>query len=534
MMRPFARHRVTAGALAAALSIGLGAFAATTMPQADPPAADSPRRNEPVRPLPPPRAEWRDVDRLVEEDKVQAALDLATSIRAAAQERGDEAEWARGLIREVQLRMALHGYETAVRFLREQPWPAAPLPRALLDLFYAHALVTYQQAYGWEIGQREEVVSTAEPDLKLWTREQVYAEAQEAFLAAWRQRESWGTAPVAVVEEFVAPGDYPAGVRGTLRDAVSYLFAAMLADSSQWEPRQSNELHRLPLERLIAGDAPADLLRDGEAQADAPAEAAAGGATLVADETAHPLATLAAVLGNLERWHRAAGRDEAAFEARRQRLEHLRGAFSRAEDRERLREALRAATDELGAEHPWWAMGMATLAERTRDEDAPDALVRAREIAREAVARHPGSIGGRRARHLVAAIEAPAYSLAAMATDAPHRRSIVVHHRNVDRLWFRAYAVDVDATLRTAQDYNLLPAWNEIPGMVRAQRPVSTWSVDLPATPDFRDHRTHVTPPLERPGLYVIVASAREDFATTKSSLFLLARLPCALTELAV
>ena len=38
---------------------------------------------------------------------------------------------------------------------------------------------------------------------------------------------------------------------------------------------------------------------------------------------------------------------------------------------------------------------------------------------------------------------------------------------------------------------------------------------DLPATPDFRDHRTFVTPPMTAPGLYVVVASAKPEFHAT-------------------
>ncbi len=497
------RHR-TAHLRALATVVGLGAscalggLAATSTPAQPatphPTPATAPAR---VEPLPPPAAGWKEVDRLQDEQKMQAALDLAGKLRAAAQARGEGPEWARGLIREVQLRMALHGYETAVRFLREQPWPADPLPHALLDLFYAQALGTYLQAYGYEIAQREEVVSTAVPDLKQWTREQIYLEAQKAFLAAWQHRADWGVTPVSVVAEFVAPNDYPKGVRGTLRDAVSYLFAELLADSSHWEPAQSNELYRLPLDELIAG-----------------APGAQGAAATVADPAAHPLRKLAVVLGDLEAWHHDAGRAEAAFEARRQRLEHLHGALTSEDDRARLRAALEAALAELGDAHAWWSRGMATLAEWTRGEGDPQALVRAHQIAASGAAKHPGSVGGRLCRRLVAEIEAPGYSLAAMASDAPRRRSLQVTHRNLPRLWFRAYAVDLEARLRSAQDYNLLPAWREVQQLVeRRTQPAASWSVDLPATPDYREHRTYVEPPLDAPGLFVIVASARPDFA---------------------
>ena len=36
--------------------------------------------------------------------------------------------------------------------------------------------------------------------------------------------------------------------------------------------------------------------------------------------------------------------------------------------------------------------------------------------------------------------------------------------------------------------------------------------MDLPPTPDYRQHRTYVTPPFSEPGLYVVVASAAASF----------------------
>jgi hypothetical protein len=190
MRHPSARLKALSAVAGLATCAGIGVFAATSTPFGR--AAEKPPGGPPPKKLtlPSPAAGWAEVDRLVDEQKMQAALDAAGKLREEAQKRGEGPEWARGLIREVQLRMALHGYETAVRFLREQPWPADPLPHALLDLFYAHALVTYQRAYGYEIARREEVVSTEVPDLKLWTREQIYLEAQKAYLsAAARRRE---------------------------------------------------------------------------------------------------------------------------------------------------------------------------------------------------------------------------------------------------------------------------------------------------------------------------------------------------------
>ncbi|MGZ5426439.1 MAG: hypothetical protein ACXWE1_04465, partial [Thermoanaerobaculia bacterium] len=74
-------------------------------------------------------ATWKEVERLVSEQKLEEASQRVAKIREAARAAGDEANEAKALVREVQLRTALHGYETSVRFLKEQPWPKALLPR---------------------------------------------------------------------------------------------------------------------------------------------------------------------------------------------------------------------------------------------------------------------------------------------------------------------------------------------------------------------------------------------------------------------
>src|SRR5512134_1876321 len=80
---------------------------------------------------------FKDVDRLVSEQKLEEASKAVAEIRAAARKSGNEAVETEALIREVQLRTALHGYETSVRFLREEPWPKGLRSRTVLGLFYA-------------------------------------------------------------------------------------------------------------------------------------------------------------------------------------------------------------------------------------------------------------------------------------------------------------------------------------------------------------------------------------------------------------
>jgi uncharacterized protein YfaS (alpha-2-macroglobulin family) len=443
---------------------------------------------------------WKEVERLVSEQKLEEASKRVAKIREAARAGGDEANEAKALVREVQLRTALHGYETSVRFLKDQPWPKGLLPRTALRLFYAQSLVTYARAYAWEIGQRERVASTGAVDLKAWTREEIAAEAVRAYAEIFRDRESLGNAKVAALDEFLAPNNYPKGIRDTLRDATSYLFVALLSDTTFWRPEQSNAVFALDRESLVAGDPAASRL--------------------VALESAavHPLVKVGAVLDDLESWHAGRGEREAALEARLERLRRLHAALTDASDRSLIRRDLAKRLVSV-AGVPWWAMGKAELAEFVKAEDKPGNLVKARALALEGAKAYPRSPGGERCRAIVGEIEQPDYRLAAMAADGPGRRSIEVTHRNLTALHFRAYAVDLEERLGRAKDYNLLPQGKELDALVAGAAPASSFQVELPATPDFRLHRTFVTPPALSRGFYVIVASPRADFSTGQNPL---------------
>ena len=450
----------------------------------------------------PPDPRWEEVDRLVSEAKFEAAARIAEAILAAARDAGNAEEEARSLIKLVQLRTGLHGYETAVRFLREEPWPEAPLQRAVLSLFYARSLSTYLQSYSWEISQRERVETDDQIDLKAWTRDQIHEEVQRAYLEVWNGRESWGNGSLGALAEYLHQNDYPARIRGTLRDAVTYLWIELLADTSQWRPDHSNEIYRLDLDALTADEPPMVALDDPEI---------------------HPLDRLAAVAGDLEAWHRERGQPEAAFEARLERFRRLRGSFSEADDLKTIRRRLEESLDQLGRRYEWWSTGMAELAEMVRSSprrganettsDEPNPLVAARRIALEGAEAHPDSPGGQHCRHIVAQIEAPGYQISGMASDSPGRRSILVQHRNVEALHFRAYALDARKRVEQARDHNLLPGYRDAPAIISSRSPAAEWRVELPPTPDYENHQTYVVPEVETPGLYLVVASARRDFA---------------------
>ena len=440
------------------------------------------------------KAEWKAIDKDISEQRIEAAKKKLETLRARAQKEGREEDWARALVKLVELQVGRGGYETAVRFLREQPWPKGLLPHAALDLYYGQTLITYLKMHGWEINNREAVAAKGVVDLKAWSRDQIVAEAMKAFESVWQRRVALGQHKVGAFSAYLTLNNYPSGIRDNLRDAVSYLAVNALADSSLWTPTESNEQFRLDFGALLAGRGPSGQT--------------SGKASVTG--TAHPLVRVGAVLDDLEAWATEQGRPEAALEARLERVRRLRGPFRSREQQAALRDHLSKLLPRY-RKHAWWGMGQALLGELWQGEDK----ARAHALASEGATAFPRSPGAASCLAIQKQLEAPQYQLEAMSSDGPGKRSLLVTHRNLAQLHFRAWRLDLGQHLQNAKGGELLMDGPALQKLVRgATRPVAAWSAPLPATPDFQSHKTFLAPPRELTagGWYVVVASVRPDF----------------------
>ena len=441
---------------------------------------------------------WEKVEALVSQQKMRAALERAEALLAAAREAGDSQGIVHGLVRCTQLRTGLHGYEKAVRFLRQEPWPADLLARTTLELYYAASLIHYAQAYSWEIRQRERVAGDGSMDLKAWTMGQIHTAAHRALARLWPHRRRLGDVAVAELEAYLLPNTFPEGIRPSLRDALSYLWVALLADTQGWKPAQQALVYQLDPAALLASPQP--------------------GGMKPADPNVHPLRRIAQLLDDLERHHAGADRPQAALEARLERQRRLHAAFESEDARARIRADLRRRLETIRG-RKWWAVGMAQLVHFVRAEPAADNLIRARRIAIRCQQQGGAGIGVERCRHLQAAIEAPAFELEGMAQDGPGQRSLGLRHKNLEAIHFRAWRLDLQRTVSGGKEHGLLPRGRRLEALVKNRRPQASWSVALQPPPDYKLHRRYLVPPLKRPGLWAVLASVREDFARQDNQL---------------
>jgi len=261
-----------------------------------------------------------------------------------------------------------------------EPWPNSPLERDLLSLFYGKALADYYRANAWEINQRERLGDISRStDLSIWTKDEFSAEIWQTFLRAWKDRNRLASSRVSDFPDFWEAGNYPSGVRDTLRDGIVYELNDFLIDSQFWTAGQANGIWRLNLDRLLSS---AGKTSGQEAL------------RILASSTTHPIEKAAAILSEHENWCRRSGRLEASLEAHFELVQTLYVFFEGEDDKAAIRRHLKNYLDSpANSRLPWWAMGQAMLAQWVMREESPDARLRAREIALKGAKRFPTFLG---------------------------------------------------------------------------------------------------------------------------------------------
>ncbi len=422
----------------------------------------------------------------------------------------------------------------AIRMLEKESWPQGVMESSIMNLFYTRSLVGFARNHSQAIDQRKTTDSASADGPEAWTRERFQAESLKALEKVWRNIARMEDIAQGPWKEFFIPNTYPEGIRPTSRDAVSYLMVRMMGDATIWSSGQINGIFNLNLKSL-AGDI--------------------GKPTSIADPQIHPLAKICFVLSNLEQWHRKKGNREAALEARLERYRLLHHYFKKASDRVHLQGSLEKYLKALAGD-PWWSEGMAQLARFVLTEDGsgliswerylsseidrnfaygadPEKLARALRIAVKGNEAFPDSIGGKHCLAILKAIQDSDYSIRAMRNDGVRQKSILATHRNLDKLYFRAYEIDLLKTIEKYCDTELAESANydeerrsfiigsysddlldgDMEAVVAEKKPDHEWEVSLPPTPDNRMHKTFILPPMIRPGAFLIIASARPDFS---------------------
>jgi len=468
---------------------------------------------------------WKEIETLVESGEMNAAITIVDRVIASSTKAGDEAQTVRARIRKAQLQTALGAIETATVALRDAPRPQDIAALLRLEVHFAQTVEAYLQRYGWEIRNREQQATPgARPtssDLRSMTTTEIRAMGIAALARVWTRRDDLKQRPITELADDVEVGNYPAGIRSSLRDFISRRLANLLADSTWWSPAESADAENLK---------PEDLLDDAESASRTIVEHLRAGAVADSantegndDKTAamHPLSLAAAVLSDLETWHRSGKRPDAALEAFLERTSKLHATLATSAAKRETREILARRIEKSG-NTSWLPMGLHLLATFLRESDDLQGAHRVVERCTKLKSSLDSAVakpGLSRCQTLLREITAPRYEITAMALDGKDKRSIQVTHANLRRLYFRAWKISPTRLLSRKTSWSLMPSEDQMRTLIGTTRTDSTWTMELPATPDFKDHITYSTPKNLGPGLWAILASAREDFVDANNKI---------------
>ncbi len=431
---------------------------------------------------------WKEIESLKQNQKFQQAHDVALKILERTQSSGDTENWTRALITVANFKIGLHSYEDSIRFFLTTSWPQDALSQCILKLYAARNLVVYYDSYQWEIAQREQIISEQEIDLRQWTAGQIMDKVSALYESAWSQREKVGDVTVTSFPDLIQRKTYPAGLRATLRDFITYEWASFLGGSHSWQPKESAELYKVDFQSLLAGSGSQE--KTSEESAD------------------HPLEKSLALLDDLYRWHNSHHDRGNMLETQLERLRILRNHFTENSHKESIGIALEKLI-QVYSNEPWSAAARYELGNLLVEQGEP---FKAHLIAREGYQSYPDSQGGKLCQALISQIESPSFQLEMMRIDGAGQRSIRVQHRNMKRLYLRAYSLDFDSFLRDNWKNNMDFNWMEWPRIVHERKPTLDWAVDLEDPGDYGDHVSYITPPIKTNGLYMIAASVKDDF----------------------
>jgi uncharacterized protein YfaS (alpha-2-macroglobulin family) len=430
-------------------------------------------------------ANWKQIDKLIDEQKLKEAEKAV--IKIYEQSKGKKIDdWSRSLIKLTKIRIGLNSYESAINELKKAEWPTAGVDRTLIELYYAQALFTYLEEYSWEIRQREKTMASVEVNLKAWTFEQIYEETLLTYGKIWAERSKIETLKIDAYKDFIISNNYPKEIRSTLRDLITYKSVESLQNTSYWRNEDSEKIYRLNLEQLLNGNSGLEQNEPFK------------------NLKAHPAQIITHILNDLRNWHQK-NNAEAALEAGLSLHITLHRVFSETADRKKIRESLRAFIDN-SKKTPWTARALAELAELKQEQNE---LVEAHKIAKKCI-KDFSSDQAKKCKYIAKVIEQPHLHLTSMRTDGLNKRSILVSHKNISNVFFRAYKINLNDFLKASTE-QIVPAYNQHQALLK-QKADFTWKQSVQETPDFLQHNTYVVPPFKEKGFYVIMASVDANF----------------------
>ena len=435
---------------------------------------------------------WKGVREAINKGLPKTAIERLEPIIAAAQnaKRYDEA------VRAISMKIALEGNiqgnkpEEKITRMRAEidaaPDEMKPVMNAIIANWYWH----YFQNNRWRFMQRTQTSAPPSDDFTTWDLPRILAAIDAEFQVALAEAETLKKIPVADFDDLLDRQNAPDEYRPTMFDFLAHNALEFYTSAEQAGAKSQDEF-------ALSADSPVFSSAD---------DFLAWTPQTTDDDS--PTLRAIGLYQELLKFH-ADDQDQSAFiDVDLARLVFGNNRAFGEEKTARFKAALRRFADNH-ASHVISGRALHHLASAIHGEGD---FVKAHEIATMGLNRFPNSIGSNRCYNLIQQIEAREGSVATERVWNNPRPTIDVTYRNITEFHFRLVEFDYEAFLRSNKYSPESLERNERRAILSRQS-VRSWSVDLPATKDYKQRVESFPIPDDLPkGSYLLIASQNDQF----------------------
>ncbi|MEE9327039.1 MAG: alpha-2-macroglobulin family protein [Cocleimonas sp.] len=437
---------------------------------------------------------WQPVSKLLNEQKLNKAIEKIDTLLKQEKSAGHNKNWRQAIVLGTEIRTQQNNVEDAVNYILGQDWPKDKDSTLILNLHLAKALMAYVNRFNWKIQNRENIKSSKPLSLKKKSMGQLNTDINTAFTLAYKLALKDSKRPLSFYkvegfkgsESYFSKENYPPEVRGSIVDTVIYLWVDYLRQSQFWSAEHSNQSAKLSMKKLLSSSYQVDH----------------------SDSSVHPEKRSASLLSLLEQREIKANRPEAAMEAFRQKVILLDARKRSSEDTDLFISTLRKRIEQSEQSLSWVNALRSSLADILKDRVSDtENNIKSIAVLKECLSQHKKIPVTQFCKHQHKEITKPVLSINSMKVDGLNKRSILLEHKNIDTLYFRAWSLNVKQAL--SQDMQT-DARNLI---TSKKKPAIQWQQKITRGKDYKSHKTYITPPIQQHGYWLIAASLKPDFS---------------------
>lgn len=439
--------------------------------------------------------EWKAVEEAAAKGLPRTAITNLEPILAGALAERNYPEAVKALGRRIMLETGIEGSKPEEAILRlQKELPSAPdAMKPVLETLLAHWYWGYYQQNQWRFQARTATTEAPGGDFTTWDLARLFDEISSHFQKALSEAALLKTIKIGAWDGLLTKGTMPDEYRPTLYDFISY-------EALKFYTQGSVPLSIPEGAFEFSGDSPALQSSDRFLEW-----------TPAIDTNLPPAPDLNALrlFQDLLRFHRADPAPRLAFA--HADLERLTWAWNTALGEEK-NGRYKASLGEFIRE--WGNQEISALASErlARLEQSENNLVAARETAARAAKAFPDSPGGKLCRNIIADIESKSVQITTEYVWNAPWPEITVNHKNVDKVFFRAFRANWEDFLdRNQRRPENLPESEKRRWIARPA--ALEWSANLPSTADYKPMETGLpAPPTLPAGFYFIAASHDAGF----------------------